>query len=46
MKTVTIRFEFPDQFTHDEIVDSINGSITDMEIDLANKLTYTILDRK
>ena len=46
MKTVTIRFKFPNDYDHSEIVDVINGSITDMDIELAEQLTYTILERK
>lgn len=46
MKTVTIRFEFPNHYDHSEIVDVINGSVTDMDKELAEKVTYTILERK
>ena len=46
MKTVTIRFEFPNQYNHEEIVDTINGSITDMDKELSETMTYTILERK
>jgi hypothetical protein len=46
MKTITIRFEFPNEYDHDEIVDEINGSLTDMNHDLATELSYTILERK
>lgn len=46
MKTVTIRFEFSDDYDHDEVVNEINGSITDMNEELANELSYTILERK
>ena len=45
MKTVTIRFEFPDNYNHKEVVETINGTITDMDKELANELTYTILER-
>jgi hypothetical protein len=46
MKTITIRFEFPNDYDHDEIVNEINGSLTDMNHDLATELSYTILERK
>lgn len=46
MKTVTIRFEFPNEYDHDEIVNEINGSLTDMNEELADELSYTILERK
>lgn len=46
MKTITIRFEFPDDYDHNEVVDEINGSISDMNQELANELSYTIVERK
>ena len=46
MKTVTIRFEFPDDYDHNEIVNEINGSLMDMNEELADELSYTILERK
>lgn len=46
MKTITIQFEFPNSYDHDEIVDLINGCITDMDLELANQLTYSIMERK
>ena len=46
MKSVTIRFEFPNDYNHDEIVGEINGSISEMNHDLATELSYTILERK
>ena len=45
MKTVTIRFEFPDWLEHQEVIDVINGSIYDMERELAHSINYTILER-
>jgi hypothetical protein len=46
MKSITMRFEFPDNLTHHEVLDIINGCISDMDIDVANVLTYTVLERK
>lgn len=46
MKKVTIQFEFPNKYDHDEIVNEINGSLTDMNEELAEQITYTILERK
>jgi hypothetical protein len=46
MKTVTIRYEFPDDYDHNEIVSEINGSISDMNGELATELSYTVLERK
>lgn len=46
MKTVTIQFEFPSDYDHDEIVGTINGAISDMDNDLATEMTYTIVGRK
>lgn len=46
MKTLTIKFEFPNVYDHDEIVNEINGSINDMNPELATEMSYTILDRK
>lgn len=46
MKTVTIRYEFPDKYDHDEIVFEINGSLTEANQKLADQLTYTVLERR
>ena len=46
MKKLVIQFEFPDEYDHNEVVDEINGSITDMNQELADELSYTILERK
>ena len=46
MKKIIIQFEFPNSYDYDEVVNEINGSITDMNEELANKLSYTILERK
>lgn len=46
MKTVTMRFEFPDTYEHDEMVMFINGCLTDMGEELADEITYTIIERK
>lgn len=46
MKTLTIRFEFPDVFNHQEIVETINGAVYDMDKELSEDMTYTILERK
>lgn len=51
MKTLTIRFEFPDttngvEVTHDDIIEIINGCVYDMDSNFANEVTYTIVDRK
>lgn len=46
MKTVTIQFEFSDDYNHNEIVDTIMGCISDMDYELAESMTYTIVGRK
>jgi hypothetical protein len=46
MKTVTIQFEFPEVYEHEEIVATINGAICDTDKLLADNLTYTIVGRK
>lgn len=46
MKTLTIQFEFPEIYEHQEIVETINGAISDMDKVLADNLTYTIVGRK
>jgi hypothetical protein len=46
MKTLTIRFEFPNEYDHNEVVNEINGSISDMNPDLATEMSYTIVERK
>lgn len=46
MKTITIQFEFPEVYEHHEIVETINGAITDCDQVLADNLTYTIVGRK
>lgn len=46
MKKLVIQFEFPNDYDHDEIVGEINGSLTEMNNDLATELRYTILERK
>lgn len=46
MRTVTIRFEFPEKYDHNEIVEEINGSLMDMNKELADEVSYTILERR
>lgn len=47
MRTLTIQFEFPDTYDHDDIEASLDSLIGDfMDDTLANNLTYTILERK
>lgn len=43
MRTITIKFEYPDNYSHEEIVQRITGSITDMDIELANNMTYEVV---
>ena len=43
MKTLTIRFEFPDEYESSDLLFEINGSLTDLNRDLANRVSYTIL---
>lgn len=43
MKTLTIRFEFPDDYEPSDLLHEINGSLTDMNRELADRLSYTIL---
>ena len=45
-KEVTIKFEFPKKYTQNEIVDTICGAICDMDSELADVLTYTIIEGK
>lgn len=44
MKTITVRYEFPQSYDRDEIVVTINGAITDMDSELATKLSYKIIE--
>lgn len=46
MKTLTIQFEFPDDYTHEEVLDTINGAVTDMDKNLANEMSYTVMSRR
>lgn len=46
MRTVTVQFEFPDVYEPDEVVQTINGCIMDMDKTLGQNLTYTILARQ
>ena len=46
MKVVTISYEFPDNYDHDEFVDIVNGALTDSDYELAEQITYTIKERK
>ena len=46
MKTIIIKYKFPEEYEHDEIVSTINGAINDMDGDLAKELSYKILGRK
>ena len=43
MQTLTIRFEFSDDYDSKDLLHEINGSLTDMNRDLADRLSYTIL---
>jgi hypothetical protein len=46
MKKLVIQFEFPDQFDHEEVRYELLGAITDTNQELADQVTYTILERK
>lgn len=46
MKKLVIQFEFPEVYEHKEVLETINGAISDMDKMLADNLTYTIVGRK
>lgn len=46
MRTITIRFEFPNKYDHEEIESSVDSWIGDfMDTQLSNDISYTIIER-
>lgn len=46
MKTITIQYEFSDEYEYNEIVNTINGAITDMDSSFAKELSYKVMNRR
>lgn len=45
MKKLTITFEFPDHFTHDEVENAIYGYMCDADKELKESVSYTVRER-